>query len=485
MHRITKGSSHGLADVSAFVEGLEEYQDLFTEGADIFVARAPGRLDVMGGIADYSGTLVLEMPIAEAVLAALQKNSSGRLKIVSLAQGSDKEAYSFEMPLADLTANGEPAAYNTACEYFRHRKKDHWASYVAGVFLVLMRELKIRFNFLGGGGGTCILIGSKAPIGKGVSSSAAIEVAVMNAVCAAYGIDITPRELAILCQKVENLVVGAPCGVMDQMSSNCCEAGKLLSMICQPAELQDARLIPEDISFWGIDSGVRHSVGGGYYGMVRTGAFMGYRIIAEFAGLKVFETETPGVVEVKDPEWNGYLANISPDEFEKEFSPHLPEQISGADFLSRYYGMTDTVTRVEPEKVYQVLTPTAHPVYENARVKYFAELLSAPVTEESLTEMGNLMYGSHESYSACGLGTRETDLLVELVKESKELYGAKITGGGSGGTVAVMGRKNAGREIEKIVDEYEKRTNYRPYVFSGSSMGAADFGHLVLKLGEF
>lgn len=483
MYRITKGSNHGLTDVSVFVAALEEHQNFFTEGADIFVTRAPGRLDVMGGIADYSGTLVLEMPIAEAVLTALQKNSSGRLKIVSLAQGSDKEAYSFEMPLADLVVNGEPVAYNTAREYFRRRKKDHWASYVAGVFLVLMSELKIRFGFLGGG--ACILIGSKVPIGKGVSSSAAIEVAVMNAVCAAYGIDLAPRDLAILCQKVENLIVGVPCGVMDQMSSNCCEAGKLLSMICQPAELQNARAIPEDISFWGIDSGIRHSVGGGDYGMVRTGAFMGYRIIAELAGLKVVETETPGVVEVKDPKWNVYLANISPSEFEKEFAPHLPEQISGADFLSRYYGMTDTVTRVEPEKIYQILKPTAHPVYENARVKYFAELLSAPVTEKSLTEMGDLMYGSHESYSACGLGTRETDLLVELVKGSKELYGAKITGGGSGGTVAVMGRKNAGREIEKIVDEYEKRTNYRPYVFSGSSMGAAAFGHLVLKLGEF
>ena len=103
----------------------------------------------------------------------------------------------------------------------------------------------------------------------------------MQAVAAAYGISIDPREMAILCQKVENLVVGAPCGVMDQMTAACGQAGRLLALLCQPAELREPVELPPEVELWGLDSGVRHSVSGADYGSVRVGAFMGYRMIAE------------------------------------------------------------------------------------------------------------------------------------------------------------------------------------------------------------
>ena len=99
-----------------------------------------------------------------------------------------------------------------------------------------------------------------------------------------------------------------------------------------------------------------------------------------------------------------------------------------------------------------------------------------------LNELGELMYGSHKSYSDCGLGSDGTNLLVKLVKENgQNLYGAKITGGGSGGTVAVLGRQGADAEIEQIAEQYEKQTGYQPYIFSGSSMGAAEFGFIKLE----
>ena len=96
----------------------------------------------------------------------------------------------------------------------------HWAAYVAGVFHVLAREHGVRFP-----GGAAILIESDVPEGKGVSSSAAIEAATMEAVVAAWDVPLEPRLRAIRCQQVENLIVGAPCGVMDQMASICGEAG--------------------------------------------------------------------------------------------------------------------------------------------------------------------------------------------------------------------------------------------------------------------
>ena len=106
-------------------------------------------------------------------------------------------------------------------------------------------------------------------------------------------------------------------------------------------------------------------------------------------------------------------------------------------------------------------------------------------SEQQLELMGELMYQSHESYSACGLGSRGTDLIVGLVRKegpSQGMYGARITGGGSGGTVVVLGRKDAYPAIARIVEAYEKIVGYRPYVFSGSSDGAAKFGCRTLTL---
>ena len=93
--------------------------------------------------------------------------------------------------------------------------------------------------------------------------------------------------------------------------------------------------------------------------------------------------------------------------------------------------------------------------------------------------MGELMYGSHASYSACGLGSDGTDLLVELVREAGPaagLFGAKITGGGSGGTVAILGRADAGPAVAEIARRYREQTGREPYVFAGSSPGACQFG---------
>src|SRR5512143_1738516 len=97
--------------------------------------------------------------------------------------------------------------------------------------------------------------------------------------------------------------------------------------------------------------------------------------------------------------------------------------------------------------------------------------------------MGELMYQSHESYSACGLGSPGTDALVRLVREAGPkygLYGARITGGGSGGTVAVIGRREAEDAIARVVSHYAEETGYEPYVFSGSSPGSVAFGFLKL-----
>jgi L-arabinokinase len=233
--------------------------------------------------------------------------------------------------------------------------------------------------------------------------------------------------------------------------------------------LEEPVRVSEEIGFWGIDSGERHSVGGSDYASVRTGAFIGLRIISEMTG------DLRG----------GYLARVSPSEFEREFLRRLPEEMGGDEFVARYKETADAVTKVDPGRTYKVRQPAAHPVYEHHRVQTFRQLLAAASSEEQRRSLGELMYQSHESYSVCGLGSSGTDRIVSLVKSEgpgNGLYGARITGGGSGGTVAILGRSDAGPAIARVVEKYEAAAGRRSFVFRGSSPGAASFGSVAITV---
>jgi galactokinase len=439
--------------------------------APVFVSRAPGRLDVMGGIADYSGALVLQWPIHEATRVALRPWRERYISITSIAAGGHERRC--DVPL-DLVADGS-RPYEDVRAWFDAESARHWAAYVAGVFHVLAREHAVHFDR-----GCAVLIESDVPEGKGVSSSAAIEAATMEAVLAAWPLRIEPRVRAVRCQQVENLIVGAPCGVMDQMATICGEAGSLMALLCQPAEFQGSIRLPERLGVWGIDSGIRHAVTGADYGAVRVGAFMGYRIIAELAGLPVTAGDAEGHVVVDDPRWHGYLTNIGSDAFLR-LAPDVPESLRGEDFLARFGGTTDPVTRVDPARRYAVRTPTAHPIHEHERVVEWARQLGGAPDP---LRLGALMYESHASYSACGLGSDGTDRLVELAREAgaaRGIYGAKITGGGSGGTVAVLGDAGVRETVREIAHRYAVETGRDAYVFEGSSPGAARIGAIRLE----
>ena len=452
-----------LSDLQTFVGTIRTLKNFFDPALPLTITRAPGRVDVMGGIADYSGSLVLQRPIAEATFAALQPTDRPSIEIISTRHDTREKPRVFETSLASLAPGGEPISYAQAREFFHRDSANHWAAYVVGAFLVLMRDTGARFT-----AGAKVLIASSVPEGKGVASSAALEVASMQGIASVFGISLERSQLALLCQKVENLVAGAPCGVMDQMTSVLGTDDSLLALLCQPAELLPSVRVPDEIAFWGLESGERHSVGSASYESVRAGAFMGYRIIAE-----------------EHDRWQGYLANLTPSEFEREFMLRLPEEMSGAEFLARYSSTSDTVTRVDPSRIYQIRRPTAHPVYEHHRVKAFREILLGSPSEEAWTALGELMYQSHASYSGCGLGSPGTDKIVQLVREegrAQGLYGARITGGGSGGTVAILGRADAAPSVARIRERYRDATGYEPLVFSGTSNGAATFGSLSLNL---
>ena len=462
-------------DVRAF---FERHADRLEIGrTPTCVARAPGRLDLMGGFADYSGSLVLQLPIAEATIAAAQHVDGNEVVIESHSVHESLPVRCFATSVArirELATGG----YDTARRELTSDPRNVWASYPIGTLLVLMRERDHPLET-----GLRVCIESRVPEGKGVSSSAALEVATLMAIAGLVGDVIDGAEVARLCQLAENHVVGAPCGVMDQMASTLGRRDQLLALRCQPAELLGYRPIPEGIGVWGIDSGVRHAVTGSSYTDVRVGAFIGYRILAELAGLSVAKGETLGVVDVRDPRWDGYLANVEPDEFEREFVPRVPETMRGDEFLEQYRGVTDRVAPVDPRVTYAVRQSMRHPIEENRRVERFAETIAGDLCDAALRELGSLMFASHASYSRCGLGSPATDRIVERVRATGResgLFGAKITGGGCGGTVAILGRADAGAAVRRIADEHAAECGHDAYVFEASSDGAVRHGSILV-----
>jgi galactokinase len=434
----------------------------------------------MGGIADYSGSLVLQWPIRESTTVRVQfvppsavpGGPSQHLRVTSREAGGASRTV--DVPLALINAARPP--YDDIRAWFAASAARHWAAYAAGVFAVLAGEFGTHFPH-----GAVIEIESDVPEGKGVSSSAALEAATLTALLGAMegrAAPLSPRDQALLCQRAENLIVGAPCGVMDQMAVICGRAGHLMALLCQPAELQPPLRLPDELAVFGIDSGIRHAVTGSDYISVRVGAFMGYRILADMAGLAVGPGVREGHVVVDDPRWHGALANVGSEAFH-EYEVHIPNTLQGAVFLKRYGGTTDLVTRVDPDRCYPVWTPTAHPIYEHERVKEWARLLQEPGRPDRAGRLGELMYQSHASYGACGLGSDGTDLLVDLARDRGEtggIYGAKITGGGSGGTVAILARADSGDRIRRIASDYAEKTGREPYIFEGTSDGAAITG---------
>jgi L-arabinokinase len=448
----------------------------FSSQLPVYISRAPGRLDLMGGNVDYTGGLVFQASIREATWSAVQRRSDGL--IVFWNPQMREHAWSDRLEF-ELQSLSDEAAVR---KIVNRSAEIRWTAYVLGVFYLLRLRYPDRVT-----SGASVYLESEIPLNKGVSSSAAVEVAVMKAASAAYGIDLAGIELAQACQWVENAIAESACGIMDQAASVLGDEEHVLPLLCQPCTPKPLVRLPEALQLWAIDSGVKHAVTGIEYEAARAAAFIGYRMICEWEGLPLTLDESGRIPLFREPRWNGYLSNIAPSVFRSKYEHRLPETLAGSDILALKKTHPDPYTTVRPGVTYRVRACTRYAVEENQRIELFVELARGAKDRkagDAFRIMGDLMFQSHWSYTECGLGCEATDLLVELVREecvAQQLYGAKITGGGAGGTVAVLGAKGADEAFRRVVAKYARARSCEPYVFQGSSIGADRFGLRILQ----
>jgi len=337
-----------------------------------FVSEAPGRVNLIGEHTDYNEGLVLPLAIDRTVVVAAAPTDAKTVRVYS----------------ADFDARDEWPA-----DAPRRTGRREWRDYVRAVAWAL---LDAGYE-LGGGD---LAIAGDVPLGAGLSSSAALEVAVAGALCTMAGIEIEPQRLALLCQKAENQFVGVQCGIMDQLAAACSRAGHALLIDCRSLEIEHIPL-PSDVSIVVVDSKVRRELGETAYNQRREEC----AAVARALGIKSLRDADQGDIA------------------------RLPEPLERR---------------------------ARHVVSENERV---LDTVTALQSGE-LSTVGALMFQSHSSLrDDFEVSTPELDLLVELASRTDGLLGARLTGAGFGGcTVNLLVAGTEERFEAEVVERYRQET---------------------------
>ncbi|MBP7936679.1 MAG: hypothetical protein KA354_18710 [Phycisphaerae bacterium] len=439
------------------------------QGRPMVVTRAPGRLDCMGGMADFSGALALQLPLGRGVYVAAGRREDQKIVLRSLGVTESGQPAEAEFPLAALyQADGRVATPSALAAQF---ETSPWVRHIAGVCLGMLRAGLVP-HF---GGGLSLVIQSDVPARAGLGMSSAIQVAVAKALVAVLEVEISDGQLLSVCREANTHVVGAQPGLVDHQTCLWGETGVLLQIRCQSDTMMGTLTLPQDVRFAAVDSGVRLPIYDQRYADNRVSALIGKFFIERL----MRTSGTNG-----DP-LGGYLANIAPSEYVRRFRNELPVKMKGRDFLGEYDPPEDLAASVDPGRIYKIRSRTEHHIYENDRTHRFLERLARVRRTQdrvTLTEAGELMYASHWSYGQrCGMGSIETDVLVSLIRGAgvaKGLFGAKVTGGGCGGAVAVLmtDTPTAQATLDEACAAYAAKTGKTATVLRGSSPGATAFG---------
>ena len=541
----------------------------------IHIASSPGRIDILGGFADYHGSHLLQHSTSQRCYAFARFTNSHNdilmqtIQVPSiqevLSQGNNKlqdlVMYKKTIPLSGLFSGTNQTQKSSQMNLISKSELRHflegemsdfipkheqlWPSYLVGVVHALLQHAKIvdlnvpqsvdrriaslkvddassvppltaaaaaaAVKHLNNHSGIEIRIVSDVPWNSGLASSAAVEMSAAMAISRVMGFNsstMSSNEMALMCQAVENEVVGAKCGLMDQLtvanlpnhhsdqhvlqqgsgyghlqqlkdgqmhemqhthvgemqglrsieteihekrhSNGQTESSSILSLCCKmPLTVPPCVSfpLPSDMSVIAMESGVLRSVADAPYRQVRVASMMGMTIINCIRASPL--SDGSPVSHLK------YLCDLSLEEFNTEYRNLLPDVMTGREFVTKYGREKGTMKEfssgdIDLDYNYRILSSTSHPIEENNRVLQFESLLRNYTPNKNNGEnknesrnvdevLGNLMAQSHKSYSDCGLGTAQTDRLVGLLlNKNHGIIGAKISGGGGGGSISVL-----------------------------------------------
>jgi galactokinase len=378
-------------------ELAQHFKDLFGSPPRIFCA--PGRVNLLGEHTDYNDGFVMPCAIGFSTRVAISSRQDRKLVI-----RSEEFSEQFEFDLDNLPVRG----------------KGVWSDYVLGV-AVMLRQIGHPTP------GASLLVRGEVPIGAGLSSSAAIEVASALALMSLNGAALPLPEVAKLCQKAENVFIGARVGIMDQFVSCLGKAGHALLLDCRSLEFKLIP-IPQNVRLVICNTMVKHDHANGAYNRRREECDEGVKLLSRWY---------PKIRALRD---------VSVEQLVQ----HKAEI---------------------PETIYK---RCLHVVSENQRVLEGGKYL----TDGDVEQFGALMQQSHCSLrDLYEVSCRELDVMAEIARSLKGYCGGRMTGGGFGGcTVNIVRAADAETFAKQISERYQAEIGIKPDVYVCSAANGASAG---------
>jgi galactokinase len=367
-------------DPTLLQRATARFAERFGEDPAPSVAVAPGRVNLIGEHTDYNDGFVLPMAIGRTAIVVFRRRPDRRLRLHSIAYDEKKDL--------DLDALAAPA-------------DGEWYSYVAGVAWAFAAEgLEAP--------GLDAVVDGDVPLGAGLSSSAALEMATARALAAAGSAEWDPVRMARLGQKAENEYVGMNCGIMDQFASSACREGHALLLDCRSLETRPVP-VPEAAAVVVMDTGARRSLAGSAYNDRRAAC---ERVVAHL------QKTHPEVKALRD---------VTLDMLKAEEAALDPADLRRA----------------------------RHVVPENTRPVQMADALQAG----NLELAGQLMDDSHASLrDLYEVSCEELDLITEIARAQPGCFGARMTGAGFGGCAVALVRAEATAPFcETVLSAYKAK----------------------------
>jgi galactokinase len=365
-------------------------------GEPALLVRAPGRVNLIGEHTDYNQGFVLPMAIDRAVWIALRPREKPQVTVHAADLGG-----TLDFQLQQITKGGPG-----------------WGEYVKGVAWCLTAAGHTLAGWEG-------VVAGDVPIGAGLSSSAALEVAAARAFAAVSGLAWDPLAMAHVTQRAENEWVGVPCGVMDQLASVAGIAGHALLIDCRTLELSPVP-VPPGVVFVVLDTGTRRAVAASAYQERREQCQQAARFL--------------GVASLRE-------ATL--------------QDLAGASA-----GLSEILLR-----------RARHVLSENERTLQAAQALR----RGDAIEVGNLMDASHASMrDDFEISTPELDAIVSVSRRRTDCLGARLTGAGFGGcALALVRQPDLAVFVSGVRDDYRVMTGREASLYACAPAAGAE----VMELG--
>ncbi len=385
------------------IAAAEEFANIFGENAE-FHGLAPGRVEVLGNHTDYNEGFALAAAIDRRIAVVGRPIPGNTARVYSL---TFKSGSSFQVD--------DPVKSD----------KEHWLNYVMAVVW--------QMNKLGNrSGGFEALITGDVPLGAGLSSSAAMEMAVGNFLQAMLGFDMPAMDMAINCRAAENGFVGVNCGIMDQWTSGMGEEGKILLLDCRAHKILQYAPLPDHLELVVADTNSPHSLSAGDYNRRQASCFRAAQVCARLIPGK-------SVTHLRDvtlEELDGCKKELSEEDYHR----------------------------------------ARHIVTENVRVMAAADALN----RGDAGRLGELFSQSHDSsrrdFENSG---PELDAMVEAARGLPGCYGSRLTGGGFGGaTINLVEADKAEEFMARIKERYHSATGMQAGVYAFRASKGATGGKI-------